>query len=150
MQRHYNEKTFVVYRGRQPGFYSTWEECQEQVEGFSGAYYRFFPTKEQAVIEWVRYWVRLRACRAQVHGEVRLVIGDGNGDRVTEGSSEGDVVEGLPVVPAMEITAMDCETSTMDGEVSTMDRKRAGFAIFCMICGFLFGVFLVMFLYQLD
>ncbi len=41
-------KYYVVWHGRRPGIYNSWEECKEQVEGFSGAKYKSFETLEQA------------------------------------------------------------------------------------------------------
>ena len=34
--------------GKTPGVYLTWEECKAQVEGFSGAIYKSFPTMAEA------------------------------------------------------------------------------------------------------
>lgn len=42
-------KFYVVRKGRQPGIYTTWPECEEQVKGFPGAVYKAFPTKAQAL-----------------------------------------------------------------------------------------------------
>lgn len=41
-------KWYVVINGRQPGIYTSWNECQEQVKGFSSAVYRSYETKEAA------------------------------------------------------------------------------------------------------
>ena len=41
-------KYYAVRRGKQIGVYSTWEACQAQVKGFSGAQYKSFPTKIEA------------------------------------------------------------------------------------------------------
>ena len=41
-------KYYVVRQGRQPGIYMTWEECQKQVNGFSGAIYKSFSTLIEA------------------------------------------------------------------------------------------------------
>lgn len=35
---------YAVARGRLPGVYSTWAECEQQVKGFSGACYKKFAT----------------------------------------------------------------------------------------------------------
>ncbi len=40
---------YVVWRGRKPGVYSTWDEAKAQVEGFPGALYRKFKTLEDAL-----------------------------------------------------------------------------------------------------
>ena len=41
-------KFYVVWRGREPGVYATWEQCQKQVKGFPSAAYKSFPTFEEA------------------------------------------------------------------------------------------------------
>jgi len=41
-------KFYVVWKGKKPGVYSTWGECQKQVVGFEGAKYMSFPNQEQA------------------------------------------------------------------------------------------------------
>lgn len=41
-------KFYTVWIGREPGVYQTWEECLRQVEGWKGAVYKAFPTREQA------------------------------------------------------------------------------------------------------
>lgn len=39
---------YAVARGRQPGIYHTWEECEAQVDRFSGARYKKFKILEEA------------------------------------------------------------------------------------------------------
>ncbi len=41
-------KYYVVWAGKKPGVYSSWEECQKQIMGFDGAKYMSFPNQEQA------------------------------------------------------------------------------------------------------
>lgn len=41
-------KFYVVWTGRVPGIYHTWEECSKQIHGFPGAKYKSFPNLEQA------------------------------------------------------------------------------------------------------
>lgn len=43
------KKYYAVQKGRIPGVYLTWEECRKQVDGFSAAVYKSFPTREEAV-----------------------------------------------------------------------------------------------------
>lgn len=38
-------KFYVVWEGREPGVYSTWADCQKQINGYQGARYKSFPTK---------------------------------------------------------------------------------------------------------
>ncbi|WP_158738445.1 ribonuclease H [Alteribacillus sp. YIM 98480] len=42
------KKFYVVWKGRKPGIYSSWPECEKQVKGFSGASFRSFLSKEEA------------------------------------------------------------------------------------------------------
>jgi len=39
---------YAVRQGRIPGIYSTWEECKQQVDGYSGAEYKGFAEKNDA------------------------------------------------------------------------------------------------------
>lgn len=41
-------KYYAVKRGKKPGVYQTWSECQEQVKGYSGAEYKSFSTEAEA------------------------------------------------------------------------------------------------------
>jgi ribonuclease HI len=41
-------KFYAVKKGRQPGIYTTWPDCQKQVSGFSGAIYKSFTSKAEA------------------------------------------------------------------------------------------------------
>lgn len=43
-----DSKYYVVWIGLNPGIYNSWEECRNQVEGWKGAIYKGFKTKEQA------------------------------------------------------------------------------------------------------
>ena len=40
---------YVVWEGREPGVYDSWDECQQQVDGFPGARYKSYPSQEAAV-----------------------------------------------------------------------------------------------------
>ena len=39
---------YAVKEGRMPGVYKTWEDCEKQVKGYSGAIYKKFPSYEEA------------------------------------------------------------------------------------------------------
>jgi len=41
-------KFFVVWEGKEPGIYKSWEECKRQVHGFEGALYKGFATEGEA------------------------------------------------------------------------------------------------------
>ncbi len=44
------KKYYAVRKGRTSGIYETWDQCKQQVDGFSGAEYKSFPTKEEALV----------------------------------------------------------------------------------------------------
>lgn len=43
-----NKKFYVVWAGKKPGIYTTWETCKAQTEGFPGARYKSYPTMAEA------------------------------------------------------------------------------------------------------
>lgn len=47
------KKYYVVKKGRHPGIYLTWPDCQREVAGFSGAVYRSFNDENEA-----RMWLK--------------------------------------------------------------------------------------------
>lgn len=62
------KKYYVVWQGRVPGVYDTWQECKAQIDGFPAARYKGFPTKEQAQAAFGenpnRHWGTLAAGQA--------------------------------------------------------------------------------------
>jgi ribonuclease HI len=42
------KKYYVVWKGRKPGLYPTWDECAAQVNGFTGAEYMAFASRGEA------------------------------------------------------------------------------------------------------
>ena len=42
------QKFYAVRKGRQPGIYTSWAECQKQITGFSGASYKSFLSQKEA------------------------------------------------------------------------------------------------------
>ena len=46
-------KYYVVWSGREPGIYTSWETCKKMVHGQEGASYKSFKTKEEAVRAWL-------------------------------------------------------------------------------------------------
>ncbi|WP_449416908.1 ribonuclease H1 domain-containing protein [Phormidium nigroviride] len=43
-----SNKYYAVFKGRKTGIFSSWQECDEQVTGVSGALYKSFKTKAEA------------------------------------------------------------------------------------------------------
>jgi len=44
------QKFYVVWKGRKPGIYTLWADCEAQVKGFEGAQYKGFESREAAKI----------------------------------------------------------------------------------------------------
>lgn len=42
------KKFYAVQRGRTPGIYVTWGDCEKQVKGYAGAIFKSFPTMQEA------------------------------------------------------------------------------------------------------
>ncbi|SFP58044.1 viroplasmin family protein [Salibacterium halotolerans] len=42
------KKYYVVWKGRNPGIYDNWQECEKQVKGFAGASFKSFRSKAEA------------------------------------------------------------------------------------------------------
>ena len=43
-------KYYVVWKGKKPGVYTSWEECKKQINGFEGAQYKSFLSESEAKI----------------------------------------------------------------------------------------------------
>ena len=42
------QKYYVVWKGKSPGIYTSWEACQEQIKGVKGAIFKAFATRKEA------------------------------------------------------------------------------------------------------
>ena len=42
------QKYYVVWKGHQPGIFTSWPEAEKQVQGFAGAQYKSFGTLKEA------------------------------------------------------------------------------------------------------
>lgn len=42
------KKFYVVWKGKEPGVYDSWKKCERQINGFNGAKYKSFSSREQA------------------------------------------------------------------------------------------------------
>lgn len=50
-------KYFVVWDGKEPGIYESWEECKQQTHGYANAKYKSFETREEAQKAFLSpYW----------------------------------------------------------------------------------------------
>lgn len=51
------KKYYVVWYGRQTGIFDSWDKCSKQINGFSGAKYKSFETKEEADNAYLGNWI---------------------------------------------------------------------------------------------
>lgn len=42
------QKFYVVWKGAEPGIYTSWTDCQLQIKNYKGAIYKSFATREEA------------------------------------------------------------------------------------------------------
>ncbi|WP_350286604.1 ribonuclease H family protein [uncultured Croceitalea sp.] len=42
------QKFYVVWKGKHPGIFESWDDCKAQIEGFKGAQYKSFSTFQEA------------------------------------------------------------------------------------------------------
>src|SRR5690625_1113859 len=42
------KKYYVVWRGKKPGIYNSWQECKKMISGYKGAQYKSFTSFEEA------------------------------------------------------------------------------------------------------
>ena len=45
-------KYYVVWVGRHPGIYESWEECQAETDGFPNARYKAFSNRTEAILAY--------------------------------------------------------------------------------------------------
>ena len=50
------QKYYTVWKGKEPGVYETWKECENQIKGFENAKYKSFDTQQEAVSAFVSPW----------------------------------------------------------------------------------------------
>lgn len=42
------KKFYVVWKGKEPGIYTSWNACKKQIDGFQGAQYKAFASEDEA------------------------------------------------------------------------------------------------------
>lgn len=85
------KKIYAVKKGREPGIYYTWAECQNQINGFSGAEYRGFLSLDEA--ECYLKETKKNNSMAEINAEEPVAIAyvDGSYDETTNRFSSGVV-----------------------------------------------------------
>lgn len=58
-----SSKVYVVFKGRQPGIYYSWPECDLQVSSFKGNIYKAYDTSKLAENVWLKF------CKSNVSGK---------------------------------------------------------------------------------
>lgn len=85
-------KYYVVWKGRRPGIYTTWDECKRQVERFPGALYKSFASRalaEEAFRSGRRY-----------DEATPFTEGQASGPAARQGSRAGEVIRESVAVDA--------------------------------------------------
>lgn len=52
------QKFYVVWKGKKPGIYLTWNDCKAQVDGFNSAAYKSFSTQMEAEIAFHEHFAK--------------------------------------------------------------------------------------------
>lgn len=108
------QKYYVVWQGKQPGIYTDWEACREQVQGVQGAQYKAFDTQAEAE----------QAIRLPYSSVVKPTTERGGGPAATKGMQGVLVVDenGLTTVrpgtenpPVLDALAVDAACSGNPG-----------------------------------
>lgn len=94
-------KFYVVWEGRAPGIYESWEECKQQIENYNGAKYKSFTSQEAAIHAY------RAACKEQP--ELLYLIAGELGERVRN--------ENAPVPYIRESIAVDAACSGNPGKM---------------------------------
>lgn len=59
------QKYYVVWRGKRPGIYLSWEDCKRQIDGYDGAQYKSFTTKDEAEQAFSKSYEQIRELKGK-------------------------------------------------------------------------------------
>lgn len=62
-------KSYVVFKGRKPGVYDTWAECNDQISGFPGNLYQRFDDEDKAKLALAKY----QKCQSQAEAIDKVI-----------------------------------------------------------------------------
>ncbi len=97
-------KYYVVWRGRLTGIFESWDDCRVQIDGYEGAQYKGYVTREEAeVAHKLNYWQAV-----QQGGDKRVQIIGNKADIVLPSLSVDAACSGNPGV--MEYRGVDTAT----------------------------------------
>lgn len=83
-------KFYAVKAGRIPGIYTTWPECQAQINGFSGAIHKKFSTRDEAL---------LYIYDGNIPQEVLAVVNSNNPNNSASSGKGGGLIAKAHLVP---------------------------------------------------
>lgn len=83
-------KFYAVRKGRRNGIFSTWEECKEQIDGYSGASYKSFKTEEEA-----KDFLKYEESKTDLSGLCAYVDGSFNAEKRIYGSGAVILIDGV-------------------------------------------------------
>ncbi|PON93797.1 Ribonuclease H1, N-terminal [Trema orientale] len=110
------KRYYVVYIGRNPGIYDSWEACHHEVSGFHGNLYRGFMSLQEAIDSYQAYTLaRTRTPHMEPGADRRSMAV--RVSQVPSASSHGERARNLPDI--VDVFAMGCMigalASTMEG-----------------------------------
>jgi ribonuclease HI len=73
------KKYYVVWKGKTPGIYLSWEECKKQIEGFPDAVYKSFKDEEmarKAIADGWEYYVGFDERKLSFDDTKRALVGE--------------------------------------------------------------------------
>lgn len=90
------QKYYVVWQGNEPGIYTSWDECQQQVKGVAKAQYKSFESLEEAKAAYQRPYDEVKGQKTtKPEGMVGI---DENGMTVVrQGDVPGPILDSLAV-----------------------------------------------------
>jgi ribonuclease HI len=83
---------YVVWRGKQPGIYDSWELCEAQVKGQAGAVYKGFSTRAEAE-------------KAFADVPENYIVRKPKSEIANRQSSTTNTPSGVPILPALAVDA---------------------------------------------
>lgn len=70
-------RVWVVFEGRTPGVYFSWQDCKVQVDGFKGNLHKSFDSIDQGEAEFTKYCVKKGRGEAYVRSHLPRRDGEG-------------------------------------------------------------------------
>ncbi len=88
------KKFYVVWKGKRPGIYESWDDCKAQIEGFKGAQYKSFSTFKEAKKAYNSNYLEYKGTskgKKELSAEALLKIGEPNYNSISvDAASSGN------------------------------------------------------------